>query len=315
MIKREEIHILCATDDAYVPYCGIMLTSLFENNKDVDVCVYVIFDKELSFTNKKRFVQLAGKYGQQIEFVKINNKQLSQFPTKGMDYWSIAMYYRIFAAELLPESVSKLLYLDCDILVTGSLSELFATDLTGKAVGSISDIFIYTDECQQRLGYAAEHGYFNSGVLLINLDYWREHDVCGQCMSFLSENYERLVANDQDVLNAVLHDQKINLPLTYNYQIQFLSRYFFNLQNDDLKKQVMESYLAPRIIHYAYKTKPWNVMYYKLPFVEDWQHYKRMSLWAHILPTLPKRKCINWLIKRLIMWPLGLMKYDSGFVK
>lgn len=306
-IKKQTISILCATDDNYVPYCGIMLTSLFENNKDVPICVYIIIDKPLSASNMQRFIHLTNKYNQKIEFVRIDKTIFEQFPTKGMDYWSIAMYYRIFAEQLLPESVHRVLYLDCDIIVCGSLASLWDIDMAGKAVGGVSDIFTFYGECYERLQYPKDNGYFNSGVLLMNLDYWREHKICQRCLVYLNNNYDRLFANDQDVLNAVLWNQKLRLPVTYNYQVQFLANYFYHKDEPELQAEIRNTKSNPIIIHYAVPTKPWNVLYYKMPYKRIWWQYKRKSPWWYILPQLPKRKTINYLIKRYVLWPFGIM--------
>lgn len=299
--------MLCATDDNYVPYCGIMLTSVFENNKDVPICVYVIIDKPLSTSNMHRFSHLKDKYNQQIEFVRIDNTMLSQFPTKGMDYWSIAMYYRIFAEQLLPSSVHRILYLDCDIIVRGSLAPLWDVDMTDKAIGVVPDIFTFYDDCYERLQYSKEVGYFNSGVLLMNLDYWREHKMCQQCMDYLNSNYDRLFANDQDVLNAVLWNKKMQLPITYNFQVQFIKDYFYSKLEAVLRSEINETKKNPLVIHYAVPNKPWNVLYYKMPYKRIWWHYKRKSAWWYIMPQLPKHKTINYLIKRYLLWPFGIM--------
>lgn len=308
------INILCAADDNYVPYCGIMLTSVFDNNKDSEIEVYILIDKPLSVSNCRRIERLSRHYHQKINLVMVDNSFVAQFPTRGMSYWSVAMYYRLFAAELLPNSIDTILYLDCDIIVNSSIESLFEIDMEDAAIASVCDIYNFSTECSERLGYPPEGGYFNSGVLLMNLSYWREHRIGEECLNYLKNNYNCLLANDQDVLNAVLWDRKLELPLTYNYQLQFLSNYFFNLQFPSMKQNILDTYENPTIIHYAYSIKPWSVMYYRLPFSDVWEHYKRISQWSHTLPTLPRRKVVNNLIKRYIMWPMGLMKYNSGFV-
>ena len=314
MDLHNTINIFCATDDNYVPYCGIMLTSVFENNKDVIVNAYVLIDNPLSKRSHRKMVQLADKYGQTIHFVKVDNSLVKNYPTKDMPYWSIAMYYRLFATELLPKEIDKILYFDCDIIVTGSLKQLFNIDLKNKAVAAAEDIFTYSNIRQCMLGYPENAGYFNSGVLLMNLDYWREHKIGEKCLQFLFENYAILSANDQDVLNAVLWDKRVRIPLVFNYQLQFLSKYFFELQKEEMKQEVLSTYSSPVVIHYAYAIKPWSIMFYKKPFLKEWEHYKHISPWKHIGRTLPKRKTFNNIIKRFIMWPLGLMHYESGFI-
>lgn len=304
---KDKLNILCATDDNYVPYCGIMLTSVFENNRKNEVNVYVIIDKPLSTHNENRFRKLSSKYGRKIEYLMIEKSQLSQFPTKGMDYWSIAMYYRIFAEELLPQDIDKIIYLDCDIIVRSSLIPLWNIDLTNKAVGVVSDIFTYFDDIYERLHYPKRTGYFNSGVLLMNLDYWRSHKICKQCLKYLEENYERLFANDQDVLNAVLWDKKVELPISYNYQIQFEKKYFYYKESEALQQEIGRTKGTATIIHYADPIKPWSIMYYRMPYKREWRKYKWKSQWWYLLPILPKRKKINYLIKRFVLWPLGIM--------
>ena len=315
MNSRDTINILCASDNKYIPYCGIMLTSVFENNKGLDVHAYVLIDAPLSKKNRCKMDNLAKQYGQKIHFVMVDNSMLQYYPTKDMPYWSIAMYYRIFAAELLPADIDTILYLDCDIIVNGSLKELFQIDMTNRAIAAAEDIYTYTDIRQTTLGYPAEAGYFNSGVLLMNLDYWRKHGISKKCLHYLADNYAKLSANDQDVLNAVLWNKRVLLPLKYNYQVQFLSKYFYDLQKEEMQKEVLDTYVSPIIIHYAYAIKPWSIMYYKKPFLNEWAHYKHISPWARICDTLPTRKAFNNIIKRFVMWPLGLMYYNSGFIK
>ena len=273
-----------------------------------------MIDKPLPKKAQRRFAKLAAKYDNGIYYLLIDNSFLEKFPIKGMSYWSIATYYRLYASELLPATVHRILYLDCDIIVNGKLDYLWQVDMTDMAAGCIPDIFNYSSDYQRRLQYPVEATYFNAGVMLINVDYWREHAIGQLCLDFLANHYDLIEANDQDVLNAVLWDRKLELPLTYNYQLQFLSNYFFNLQFPSMKQNILDTYENPTIIHYAYSIKPWSVMYYRLPFSDVWEHYKRISQWSHTLPTLPRRKVVNNLIKRYIMWPMGLMKYNSGFV-
>ena len=310
---KETINILCATDDNYVPYCGVMITSVFESNKDSRVDAYILIDKPLSSRAQHRFSKLAAKYDNSINYLFIDKSFLERFPIKGMSYWSIATYYRLYATELLPESVHRILYLDCDIIVRQSLRPLLEIDMKNKAVGCVSDIFEYWGEFQRRLGYPIEAGYFNAGVLLINVDYWHEHNLGQQCLDFLAKHYDSIEANDQDVLNAVLWDKKMRLPVTYNYQVQFLAKHFYDVESADLQKEIMEYKDNPTIIHYAVPNKPWNVLYYKMPYKKIWWQYKRKSPWWYILPSLPKYKTINYLIKRYLLWPFGIM-WKLGYI-
>lgn len=313
-MNNKNINILCATDENYAPYYGVMLTSLFENNKGETVNVYVIVNKVFNKRLLRQYHKLEDKYGQKISFIYINDEFLKRYPIKTGGYWTIVTYYRMYVAELLPETIDKILYLDCDMIVTANLSRIWDIDLSGKAIAAISNIHMYSDDYQRRLGYPPEASYFNGGTLLINVDYWRKNQIGQQCRTYLENNYNKIVLYDQDILNAVLWDKKIHIPLTYNFQIRFLLKEIFSRQSQETKNEIIDTIHNPCIIHYALNIKPWSAIYYKMPYSEKWKYYKRLSPWAHMPETFPRRKFINWFIKRYIMWPVGLMKYGPDFI-
>ena len=300
-------HLTCSTDDNYVQHCMAMLCSLFENNKDCQVDVYILIGNPLQKCNQEKLAALAKQYGTSISYCFVDYRFLEKFPIKreNINRWSIAIYYRLYAEELLPKTVDKVLYLDCDTIVDSSLKELFDMDWDGIAVGVVPDMCTEWNEFYERLGYNKEKGYFNSGVVLMNLDYWRKHNIGQQCLSWLADNYDMVVNPDQDVLNVVLADKKKALPVTYNYQIQLRMPYFFDTFSDTLKEEILKTQ-HPVIIHYADELKPWMAYYYSYPFNDVWHKYKKISLWKDMPDALPaKRKAIAF-VKRYILWPLGI---------
>ena len=305
---RATIDILCVTDDNYVPYCGIMLTSVFENNKAHQFRVYIIIGQPLKKKNAARLIKLGKKYGHTVSFILGDMSSLNDHPlVHDGDHVSIATYYRLFAGELLPKSLSRVLYLDGDIIVTGDLSQLWETDLTGKAVAAVADA-VWEQERPKSLHYPEEAGYFNAGVLMMNLDYWRAKGVGRQCLDFLENHHDILMFHDQDVLNAVLWDKKICLPLKYNYQVTLLFDYCFDEEQIKARKKELETSGNPFVIHFCRTLKPWMISYYKEPFWEIWESYKKKSPWFLKPPIVPHRKGVNWLIKYYILWPLGIKK-------
>lgn len=306
-MNNSPINILCATDENYVPYCGVLLTSIFENNKDRDVNVFIMVDKPLEKKSISSFHTLEIKYNQTISFISVDKSFLEQFPLKGygVSYWSIVTYYRLYAAELLPQEVDKVLYLDCDTIVDGSLGELFDMDWSDFAVGTVSDMCVEWQEFYDRLHYDKSLGYFNAGVVFMNLEYWRNHGIGQQCLDFLAEHYDWIFNNDQDVLNYVCRNEKLNLPLKYNYQIQFRMTYFFKTFSEQMKKEVLNT-TKPVIIHYADEQKPWMVQYYAYPFREVWMKYHRISLWKSMNCLYPQHRAWATFIKRYCLWPFGL---------
>lgn len=298
------INILCATDKNFVPYCGIMLTSLFENNKDEDIVVYLLVDETVKEQDKNQYRLLAEQYKQSIRIIQVDASTFEKYPVYNRQ-WTNSIYYRLLAAELLPDSVDKIIYLDADIIVTRSIREMWEIDIKKYALGVVQDIWAPNQQVYDRLGLENDKNYFNSGSMLLNLKYWREHKLSAKYMQYIKENFEKLWFNDQDTLNGVLFDQKLMLPVTYNFQVLFLKKSLFDEMTDEQKKDILAT-TNPLIMHYSASTKPWMIKYYKMPYLELWRKYRDMSMWKKTPNLLPKTKVLNWLIKRYILWPLNI---------
>ena len=176
----------------------------------------------------------------------------------------------------------------------------------GYAVGAVPDMCTEWQEYYDRLCYDKEKGYFNAGVLFMNLDYWRQNNIGQLCLDYLTKHYDRIFNNDQDVLNVVTNNCKRTLSISYNYQMQLRMPYFFNTFRPEMKKEVL-AITNPHIIHYAAELKPWMTKYYFYPFNSVWHKYKCISPWKKKPDLLPKKRPINGFIKRYILWPLGIM--------
>ena len=175
------IHIACNIDANFMQHCAVTLVSLFENNKSADICVHIVAPS-LSEENQQILRNLVASYGNDIRFYFPPEDLLSCFAIKKFGKRiSMATYYRCMFSAILPDDVEKVLYLDCDIVVLGDISEFWNTDLSGCGAACIEDIGKDEDERYERLHYDRSYSYFNAGVLLINLDYWRKYNIEEKC--------------------------------------------------------------------------------------------------------------------------------------
>ena len=221
------INVLCATDNNYAPYCGVMLTSFLENHKTFHTEVYIVVKKRLKA--EKKLKRLENLYDVNVNIIEFPyNDIVSSYPIN--HNLSLETYYRLFATELLPSDVDRVLYLDCDIVVDGNVSDMYFSDLDGISALVCPDFLMYVKHkgLATRLGYEEEKGYFNAGVMFINLDYWREHNILESCLEYLKIHHDILVLYDQDVLNYVLRDTKKFINLEYNFLSNLISKGFYN---------------------------------------------------------------------------------------
>lgn len=310
------MNILCATDDSYAPYCGIMLTSLFESHPHNKLNVYVL-TAQLNEQHQKEYTLLASRYGQCINIVNVDPHDFQDCPfNPETDHVSEAAYYRLMVGKLLPKELDRILYLDCDIIVNKSLCNLYTTDLTGKACGVIIDEAEYMDKHYNRIGLDKKlYHYFNSGVLLINLDYWRNHDIDNRCMSYIARNKERLAFHDQDTLNMVVKDEVSFLPLTYNFQSAFLFKAILPSFSKAMQSEITDTAPNAKIIHFTGPSKPW-FKGSRHPYVKTWLRYRDLSLWSKYPLKSVKKSSKERIRERVVelIWRLHLKPRPQTYI-
>lgn len=306
MNRVETINILCGTDNNYAPYYGIMLTSLFECNKEYAFDVYVFVSGDLSEVNRKKFKKLEQKYGDRIVLMTIDADRLKDCPVRELDdsgtcaYLNQTAYYRLLAAELLPASVKKIIYLDGDIVINGDVRPLWNVDLTDKAIACVGDCDVADKEIEKRLGYAPDKGYFNAGVAVYNLDYWRKERVSDRIFAYIKERKEQLKYMDQDAVNGVLWAEKVLLPERFNFQTPYFAPYFWIDYTEDFRRALLDECKKAVVIHYCCALKVWDFRYWGGPFYAVWNKYRKMSFWRNAHIIRPLRTYGKFLFNRLL---------------
>lgn len=309
----DSINILCATDNDYVPYCGIMLTSLFENNKEADINVYILTEN-LNDTNKEKIKQLSQAYQKRIEIITVDSEKLKDCPIRIGDHVSIATYYRLLAPILLPSEIDKVLYLDCDIIINDNISGLYNEGIEEHSVAMCKDEAFFIEEKYERLDYCKSYTYKNAGVALINIKHWRKNNIAQKCLEYISKYPERVKFHDQDTLNAVLHKEIKLLPIKYNLQTGFLLTDYARYYRNEMP-EILESTKSPVIIHFTGASKPW----YKgsrHPFCNRFMHYRSISFWHSYPLTQNKESLYDRIIglRNNIIWSLGIKKRPKSYI-
>lgn len=270
----DPIEVVCNVDDKYARQCAVMFTSLLENNPDDMIIIHVV-NTYLIQANRALLTDIVQrKYGCRIVFHKVDDEVLKSCPVRRGDYVSVTAYLRCFLPAILPTSVHKVLYLDSDLVVLGPLRALWDVDLNDKALAAVEDSSSGSPEPLVRLRLPDNYTYFNSGVMVMNLDYWREHNILKRLMQYLDEFHDRIKENDQDLLNVCLWKNRILLPLRWNMQSGFLKhrpgcrRYALMKSREEVRHTV--------IAHFVGKKKPWHNNCVN-PFAREYDRYLDMT--------------------------------------
>lgn len=306
------MNICFATDDNYVKTTAIAIMTVLLTNKGEEISFYIL-SQSLTEKNKQTLQNTVLRYSSkcQIYFCILTSLIINKFSStiKKENHVSLAAYLRLFIPSLLPNSVHKILYLDGDIICVDSLRPLYETDLKDCSLVAAHDERTCDSECFERLNYPMKNGYFNSGILLINVDYWRKNNIQKKCIGFVLNNKKICVWHDQDALNKILNGTVNFCHIKYN-----VYEHLYENENNypaSFNTEIKEAVENPVIIHFCSGRKPWTFES-RCPFT---------SLWLKLYKQLFDKKCrlvhrykgktlTLWKIKRFVH-KIGLKKYNE----
>ena len=288
------MNILLSTDNNYVMPTGVLMHSIGVNNGS-DIHYHILINSDFEAINKECLSKIAYQYKNEIFFYTVNDSLTKELPFgKGNmpEGVTIATYYRLFITKLLPADIDRILYLDGDMIVRNSIESLYETNLDGYALAVVHDMDEIKHVSSERLPYPMKTGYFNAGMMLINLAYWRKNDAFGIFMDFIRNNGSCIIYHDQDVLNSVFYDKKKWLSVKYNFQNGFiLKNNSINTYNPSITDDIKLNKTNPVIIHFSVggpDHKPWFLFCFH-PYRKEWLKYKAISQWKKqkLLPNEP----------------------------
>jgi lipopolysaccharide biosynthesis glycosyltransferase len=299
------IHVACAADETYAPHCAAMLHSLISHQRASDVHVHFLHQPTMAASVLERLRSMVTALGVVIRFHPIADQAVEGLPEMGRI--SRVMWYRVFLPELLPE-LDRILYLDCDTIVMDDLRPLWETDLDGCLLGAVRNVFERGAAGRAgSLGLAGPEQYFNSGVLLLNLDAWRKEDCSRRLLDYARTNARSLVWPDQDALNVMMERRWYSLHPRWNSQNSLF--YFAHAREVFGDQPVREATRQPGILHFegGELAKPWHYLC-KHPFRQEYYRHLAATPW----PVSPQegRTLGNILLKRLPMrWLPGALHF------
>ena len=270
------IHIACCSNEKLAPMFGVVVTSVGINVTSDDVMMYLLHNG-LKRSTVKRLQKIADRYNVGLKFLEIDLEILKDCPVdEKIHYGNIMMYARMLLPSKLP-NLDKVIYLDCDLVVCKDLKSLWETDVNDVAVTMAPDLLYQDKATLSRLGI--NNNYLNSGVIVMNLDYWRKHDVMKRLLAYISDKGNELIYNDQDSLNAILHDERRQLPVKYNVTPHYFLKNPDNYPKE-MHEEIRDARINPIIFHYLGPVKPWSLGCY-LPGKKLFMKYQKASGWRH----------------------------------
>ncbi len=262
------MNILVTVDSNYVRPLKVMLTSFFTYHKNENQ-IYLLYSnvKETELAELRSMIEEGNS---QFFPVRMEERLLSDVPV--FRYFTKEMYYRLFAGVMFLGK-DKMLYLDPDILIRGSLEDLYETDIEGNILAGVADyainhmaaLSVHKDE----LGIEEREQYINSGVLLLNLKELRKRFRGKDIEKIVREKGDLLLYPDQDIINLLFRGRIKLLERKYNYNTGYGS---FAKMLRYIAGGFVKEKQYPVIVHYMGASKPWHPEYYG-KFGKEYRRY------------------------------------------
>ncbi|MGL5356524.1 MAG: glycosyltransferase family 8 protein [Cetobacterium sp.] len=265
----------------YARHLGATLVSVLKNSKE-SWKIHIIYEN-LSEDSMKKISEIVELYGSKLNYIKIDKNILKKFNIGEGTHLTSIVFARLFIPELI-KSEKKAIYLDCDLIVLNPLEELYNIDLKSKSVGVVLDGKKDQKSSIERLNLNKNRGYFNAGVMLMNIEKLRENSKFLKTIDYCINPDRELKLNEQDALNIIFEADYFEVDIKWNYT-------HCNSEENNLSLNEIG------IIHFTGDSKPWDCRNYS-PYKNIYWQYLNETPWKGFLE---ENKSFKNIIKREII--------------
>jgi lipopolysaccharide biosynthesis glycosyltransferase len=274
---NDAVHVVSAADDNYAMPLAVTIRSAIDRlPPDRPLAVHIL-DGGLSDETKERLLRSWQSPLVSVEWLQPPIDKIADLKTE--NHLNLVTYLRLFMPSLLPAELERVIFLDADLLIQRNLWRLWMTPIGDAPIGAVNDYFTpylntrqtigrpsicdrHPDKClpienYRELGLKPTAGYFNAGVMLVNLKKWREMDVFGQAVRLVREHHEHVRYCDQYALNVLFSGKWLPLDPRWN---QNSNLWAWGGEQDGAFDPALYRRLKndPWIIHFTWTRKPWH---------------------------------------------------------
>jgi lipopolysaccharide biosynthesis glycosyltransferase len=244
----DETRIVMACDLAYAMPLATMLRSLADQNAALWPLPVTVLQEGFTAQDMKRVADSLSQGSVALTWIAIDLHQFDEFPV--LEHVSRMTYARLLMPRWLPRSVKRVLYLDVDMLVLGSIEALLYTPLSKNPVAAVTDLHVDGDlksrDRARNPGVPCVAKYFNAGVMLFDLEHCAQQKIFERALAYL-QTHATTPYSDQDALNVACDGLWQHLDGHWNFQGHHTCR---------IDRLPMDR--RPAIVHFITSTKPWK---------------------------------------------------------
>jgi lipopolysaccharide biosynthesis glycosyltransferase len=242
-----EIIVALGFDVAYVAHAAVVLASLVHNAPDAQFRFILLHTGTDALT--RVWIENLSPLSR-FDWIEVRDEDIPPFPNK--EWISRATLFRLGLENLAPQDCERVLYLDSDLVIKGDVRPLWKTNLKGRSIAAATDVDVDDRAFGNKWILKPGQGYFNAGVLLIDLAKVREKRSFSKALDFVAKHYSDLPYSDQDALNWAFWEDW--LPLEFKWNVQRLSVIRARSKGWKARGRLLREAL---IVHFTGSAKPW----------------------------------------------------------
>lgn len=245
------MNILVTLTKNYLPYLNAMIKSFLDNHKQ-KTDVYII-SKDITSDDLPQLDQLT------FYIIDFEDRYLADVPTSKR--YPKSIYYRIFASQVLPKSIERILYLDPDIIIKANLNSFYQMEFQNALFIGSTNTGKFLQKFNEIKNKAPKGApYINTGVLLMNIKLLRDTQSMQEVYRYIRKYKHRFTLPDQDIISG-LYGDRIKLVSSLIYNLSDRGIRYYNAKNPDNKITLDWVDKNTKIIHYYGRNKPWKSSY------------------------------------------------------
>lgn len=304
--------VLCADKNVVVGLHVALYSVLSATNRFIKIYIlhkgYDIYDKERIFYTLSCF---DGSY--EVHFFEVNDAIFEN--CRGL-YGNTYAFVRLLISHYVNEP--RVIYMDTDVIFNIDIDQLYRQDLDGFIIGA--SMVVNVSESIERgffksLGFSESSAYFNSGIMLIDLDEWRRRHITDKCIAFIEKYGDVIRVADETVLNVVFHNDFKKLDKIFNYPV------IPTLNQIESKNLCV-------VFHFMQSPKPWDLFgeflhgnyamfeyFLKKTYFSDYKSYKNITIpvMKHSFRLLKAyKRCISATVMRTVTSKQGSCRVQGG---
>jgi lipopolysaccharide biosynthesis glycosyltransferase len=272
----EQAYVLMCCDSGYFQHIAVCLMSLLVRNPRTKFQSVILVTRYTAEAADKLRRSLAHHSNLDLRLVSFDVSSIKDLPLKNS--YPSEIYARFWVEDYFADDVDRVIYLDGDMIVAGSIQELLTLPLDDNVLAAVS---IPGSGRAAILGYDTTFEYFNSGVLVINLRRWREIGARDLLISTAHKIAEKLNDPDQDVLNYCFYSQRVKLDYIWNAITPFFRAInYLSLPKEEIARVARNA----RIVHFNGPSKPWQYLC-RHPFKKEYLGHLAQTEWRDFRPS------------------------------